>query len=324
VECSIGIDIGGTKIAAGIVDRSGRVLHRLTIPTPSAGKNDILVTLREVIQRLSTIEIKHETYSIVGVGIGTAGQIDFDSGRVLSGTVNIKEWNDVPLRDYVSEFSNLPVWVDNDVNVFALAEAHLGAAEGHRHVVCLTLGTGVGGGVISNGHLVRGAWGGAAELGHVSIDMNGPMCNCGLRGCLETYASGPGIARIYKEKLSSNIYPSVPSVDSLNSQMLEPQSITSKTVFQLMRDGDPIARETVELVVQALAVGIVNFIHTFNPTMVVLGGGVMNQGEWLCEAVAQKVYHLGIHSLVQPVQIRVAKLGSDAGLIGAAYQTWVY
>lgn len=156
MECSIGIDIGGTKIAAGIVDRSGRVLHRLTIPTPSEGRNDILAVLRELICRLSTIQLRDEKFSIVGVGIGTAGQIDFDSGRVLSGTLNIKGWNDVPLRQYVSEFSNLPVWVDNDVNVFALAEAHLGAAQHHQHVVCLTLGTGVGGGVISNGQLDSG------------------------------------------------------------------------------------------------------------------------------------------------------------------------
>lgn len=320
-EYSIGIDIGGTKIAAGIVSQSGQMVHRVSVPTPKMGRVAILERIESLIASLSEYARQHSLAPVVGIGIGTAGQVDFAHGRVQSGTINIRDWNDVPLRDHLASSTSLPVWVDNDVNVLALAEAHLGAAQGETDVICLALGTGVGGGVISDGRMVHGAWGSAAELGHVSVDMNGPMCNCGTRGCLELYASGTGIARMMQEKLARNATQNSPSYEHF---ILHREDITSRQVFEWMRTGDAIAREVVDTMVYALSVAMVGFIHAFNPTMVVMGGGVMQDGAWLLQRVEESTKCMGLQSLVRPVKFRLAELGPDAGLLGAAYQSWVY
>lgn len=318
---SIGIDIGGTKIAAGIVNSSGKVLIRKNIPTPQENRDGIFVILRQLIHSL-TLSAKDNGWELTGIGVGTAGQVDFQQGRVLSGTANIADWNDVPVRDELAKFTVLPVWIDNDVNVVALAEHHLGVAQGESNIVCITLGTGVGGGVISDGRLIRGAWGGASELGHISVHMDGPLCNCGFRGCLETYASGTGIANIMREKLADSSLNVKNSAFTLYKQ--DPKLITSQLVFQWMKEGDPIAIAVIREMITALSFGIVSFIHTFNPTMIVLGGGVMKEGMWIRDEVGETVRTLGIRSLVDPVKIEIAKLGAEAGMVGAAYQSWLY
>ncbi|XEC97383.1 ROK family protein [Paenibacillus tarimensis] len=319
-EYSIGIDIGGTKIAAGLVNRAGKVIGLSEVPTPNENRQGIYKVLRDLVHSLTRFAAR-QGIAVKGIGIGTAGQIDFAGGRVLSGTTNIADWNDVPLRDEMSKYISLPVWVDNDVNAAALAEYHFGAARGHNDAVCLTLGTGVGGGVITGGTLLRGAWGGAAELGHMTIDLNGPACNCGFRGCLETYASGTGIARSMREKLASFDTNDGPAYALFKK---DPSLITSRLVFEWKKNGDPLAVEAMNEMTTALSFGIVNLIHVFNPTMVVLGGGIMKDGEWIRDAVRQKAGTLGLRSLVDPVTIEIAELGAAAGLIGAAYQCWLY
>jgi glucokinase len=309
VNYSIGIDIGGTKIAAGLIDRKGEILYQLSLPTPKLGKENVLRKTRELIEEVLEWA-RHENYlPIAGIGIGTAGQIDFSTGTVLSGTTNIVDWNNVSLRDEIESYFSLPVWVDNDVNVIVLAERYLGAAKGAKDVVCLALGTGVGGGVISGGQIIRGSWGGGAELGHISIQMDGPLCNCGFRGCLELYASGTGIARMMKEKLEGK-------------ENIDP--FTSEKVFQLYHEGDTTAREVVNTMVKALSFGIISFIHTFNPSLIILGGGVMKNGDWILNAVKEELKQWGLRSLVDPVSILMAKLGPEAGVIGAAYQAFIY
>ncbi|CAM3779126.1 ROK family protein [Alicyclobacillus pomorum] len=322
MEYSIGIDIGGTKIAGAIVHQEGRIVTRKTVPTPEKGRHAVLQSLRLLLDALLEEAARLGVNPLVGIGIGTAGQIDFARGRVLSGTTNIPDWNDVPLRDILSESYDLPVWVDNDVNVMALAERSLGAAKGHDDVVCLALGTGVGGGVISGGHLVRGAWGGACELGHITVDMNGPDCSCGFRGCLEAYASGVAIARRMKHQLALAVGDAdTPAVRAYHK---DPDCVTSRAVFQWFKEGDPLATAVISETVQALAFGVVTLIHTFNPTIVVLGGGVMEDGEWLRALVERQVRTLGVRSLVDPVQIVLSTHGADAGVLGAAYQCFTY
>jgi glucokinase len=309
VSYSIGIDIGGTKIAAGFIDRKGNILYQLSVPTPQVGREEVLRKTRELIEEVLEWAEQEKYQPIAGIGIGTAGQIDFSTGTVLSGTTNIVDWNNVSLRNEIESYFSLPVWVDNDVNVIVLAENYLGAAKGAKDVVCLALGTGVGGGVISGGRMIRGSWGGGAELGHISIQMDGPMCNCGFRGCLELYASGTGIARMMKEKLGG-----IENTDS----------ITSEKVFRLYHEGDTTARDVVEKMVKALSFGIISFIHTFNPSLVILGGGVMKDGDWIISAVKEELKQWGLRSLVDPVSITMATLGPEAGLIGAAYQAFIY
>ncbi|NYE09008.1 glucokinase [Bacillus niacini] len=317
---SIGVDIGGTKISFGIVSHDGKILEKATYSTPQETRESIIDLMKEKItiflERAKLLKIQ-----IVGIGIGTAGQIDFEKGRVLSGTTNIKDWNDVPLRDIFTKKFDLPVWVDNDVNALTLAEQQLGVGKNVKDLICLALGTGVGGGVISGGNMIRGAWGGAAELGHITVDMNGPVCNCGLNGCLEVYSSGTGIANRMREKLKE-YHPVQDSKLSYYQGHLD--QVTSKVVFDLMNEGNHLAIEVVEKALEAFAYAIVSIIHTFNPSLIILAGGVLNDGNWFIKRVKDKVGGLGMQSLVSPVEFKMAELGPDAGLIGAALQPWVY
>lgn len=320
LEYSIGIDIGGTKIASGIVGRDGKIVEKAIYATPHETCESILVLLEEIIITLLE-NAKSRKIRIFGIGIGTAGQIDFKHGKVLSGTTNIKDWNDVPLRDIFTKKFNLPVWVENDVNALTLAEQQLGAGKKVNDLICLALGTGVGGGVISGGNMVRGAWGGGTELGHISVDMNGPSCNCGFNGCLEVYSSGTGIARMMREKLKEY---QAGNDSKLSYYKEHLDDVTSKVVFALMNEGNYLAIEVVETAIEALAYAIVSFIHTFNPSLIVLGGGVLQDCNWFLKKVQKKVRTHGIKSLVTPVEFKLAQLGPEAGLIGAALQSWVY
>ena len=317
MEYSIGVDIGGTKIAGGLVDQEGHIHHRVAISTPKEGRDAILQEIKRMVADLA----KRSMGPLRGIGVGTAGQVDFVRGKVLSGTSNIADWNDVPIREWLSETMNLPIFVDNDVNVMVVAETQLGVAKGYDDVVCLSLGTGVGGGVLSGGKMMRGVWGGAGELGHISVNMEGPLCNCGMRGCLETYASGPGIRQRYIEMWESN--------DANQESVFANQStitneITSRDVFQKMKTGDQLSVKLVQQMLKALSTAIVGMNHAFNPSMVVLGGGLMEDGEWICDEVSYQISHIGMRSLVDPVKIRKAKFGSETTLVGAALQCWFY
>ncbi|MBX6353326.1 MAG: ROK family glucokinase [Thermoflavifilum sp.] len=316
---SIGIDLGGTKIAAGIVADDGQLLHETSVPTPKTGRDDILGAIWRLVAELTRLAEERGWTPLIGIGVGTAGQVDFATGTVLRGTSNIEDWDDVPVRAWLGQHTDLPVWVDNDVNVLALAEKHLGAGRDADDVICLALGTGVGGGAIVGGHLLHGAFGGAAEFGHITVDMRGPVCKCGFRGCLELYASGTGIARLMREALA------VPELaDHPGRQAADLSRVSSRDVFAWYKAGDPVAHRVMADVFDALAAGVVSLIHTFNPRVVVLGGGVMRDGAWIRDAVEERVRRWGIPALVEGVDIRLAALGPEAGLVGAAWQAHVY
>ncbi|WP_442593834.1 ROK family protein [Neobacillus sp. D3-1R] len=312
MSVSIGIDIGGTKMAVGLLDRTGDILYKKVIQTPETGKNEIIHLLKGEINNLKDWANQNRIPDIVGIGIGTAGQIDFPNGRVLSGTTNIRDWNNVELRKEMESTFQIPVWVDNDVNVLLLAEKYLGVARGQDEVICFSLGTGVGGAVITKGEIMRGLFGAAAELGHISIDMHGPDCNCGFKGCLELYASGTGIARMMKDKLMTS------------NMTINKNEINSRLVFELYHKGNELAKEVIETSITALAFGVVSCIHTFNPGMIILGGGVVENGEWFVDLLKEKLKSLGLQSMIKPVKIVLAKLGPDSGLIGAGYQSFIY
>ncbi|WP_137792072.1 ROK family protein [Bacillus sp. E(2018)] len=313
-DISIGIDIGGTKIAAGLVTKKGTVVYKQVVPTATEGKDQVIFQLKQLLVDLFEATKRLGFPNVKGIGIGTAGQIDFENGIVRSGTDNIKNWNNVFLKEEVQKLYSMPVWIDNDVNVMALAESNLGAAKGYMHAVFLTIGTGIGGAVIQRGQLLHGDWGGAAELGHMSIDWNGPLCNCGFRGCLEAYASGTGVAdrmTAYFEK-----YP------ELHDGSLE--TISARNVFQWAKEGNPHAQFILDDAMDALAYGTVNIMHAFNPALLVFGGGIVDQHSWMISDLQNRVRKLGISSLVQPVSFVKAAFGDEAGLIGAAYQSFIY
>jgi glucokinase len=303
---NIGIDIGGTKIAAGIVDSAGSIVYQNKVLTPKAGRSEIIDSLKKIIRDMQE-HAKTNRLALGKIGIGTAGQVDFSHGMILSGTANIKDWGNIHLAGIISEFAGLPVYIDNDVNVLCLAEQQFGSAKGFREVVCLALGTGVGGAVITNGSMVRGAWGGAAELGHITIDINGKECNCGMKGCLETYASGTWIARRMIELIE---------IKKLHQDY--PAEITGEEVFHLYQKGDPLAEETVSIMIRGLSYGLVNFIHTFNPQVIVLGGGVMSGGQWIIDRLKIELQKIGLQTLIRGTEIRLSGLDSRSGVVGAA------
>ncbi|MFC4025088.1 ROK family protein [Oceanobacillus longus] len=315
MEYSIGIDIGGTKIATGIVGQQGNVRYKRIHPTPNSTNREIVDLLKQTVSEYMKLATE-ENINLVSVGIGSAGQIDYKNGRILSGTVNIKDWNNIDIRESLSHTTNLPIYLDNDANTFAIAEHQLGSGKGVDDLVCLTLGTGIGGGIVSDGNVIRGKWGGAAELGHMSVNFNGPDCNCGSKGCIETYASGTGIANRMREKLNS--------IDAGKriSYTEHPDMLTSKEVFEWNKTGLPEAKEVIDQAITALSFGIVNMIHTFNPSLIIFGGGLAEANRWLIEEVQNKVNAIGMPSLVKGVEMKVSKLGYDTGLIGAAYQVW--
>ncbi|MER2261086.1 MAG: ROK family protein [Psychrobacillus sp.] len=316
MEYSIGIDIGGTKIATGIVGREGNVLSKRIYPTPSSTNKEIVELLTETVDDYLRIATE-KGMELVSVGIGSAGQIDYKRGKILSGTVNIKDWNNIDIRKSLSLITNLPIYLDNDANTFAIAEHQLGSGRGVDDVVCLTLGTGIGGGIISGGNVIRGKWGGAAELGHMSVNFNGPDCNCGSKGCIETYASGTGIANRMKEKLCLS------NSGEFTYYKENPHLLTSKEVFAWRKEGLTEAMEIIEQSIKALTFGVVNIIHTFNPSMIVFGGGLAEANSWLISEVKKSLETIGMSSLVKDVELKISKLGQDAGLIGAAYQVWM-
>lgn len=316
MEYSIGIDIGGTKIATGIVGREGNVLSKRIYPTPSSTNKEILELLTETVGDYIRIATE-KGMELVSVGIGSAGQIDYKRGKILSGTVNIKDWNNIDIRKSLSLITNLPIYLDNDANTFAIAEHQLGSGKGVDDVVCLTLGTGIGGGIISGGNVIRGRWGGAAELGHISVNFNGPDCNCGSKGCIETYASGTGIANRMKEKLRLS------NRAEFTYYKENPHLLTSKEVFVWREQGSIEAIEIIDQTIKALTFGVVNIIHTFNPSMIIFGGGLAEANSWLISEVKKSLETIGMSSLVKDVELKISKLGQDAGLIGAAYQVWM-
>jgi glucokinase len=261
--------------------------------------------LQSIERMLDSAPRAAQSAAIQGIGIGSAGQIDFSTGTVAFAVDTLPGWTGTRIKARTAErFPDLPVIVDNDVNVAAVAEQRIGAASGLRNFICLVLGTGIGGAIVVDGKLVRGTYGGAGELGHVSVDFNGPRCSCGNRGCLELYASGPGIARIAREGSFS--------------------FADSRQVIEAWLAGDSQANQVMDIVIRALASGISGFIHTFNPEAVIIGGGVAQAGERFLHSIRQETERRTSAAMWKAVQLEPAAAGNHAGVIGAALQMWHY
>lgn len=305
---AIGVDVGGTKIHAGIVDGQGKVLHSINLPT-LAGQKKVPERITEAIEALLAEPSIRDAYPIQGIGIGTAGQVNRSDGSIRFASEILPGYTGVPLKRLVEERFGVPVYVDNDVNVLVLTEKTLGTGRGAGHILCIALGTGVGGAVFAEGRLVHGAWGGAGELGHLSVDFNGLPCVCGGVGCLEQYASGTGIAKRMQAKLLS-----------LGS---EPASqVDAREVLSRWQSGDPAAVEVMDETFAALGAAISSLIHTLNPEMVVIGGGVAEAGEPFFERIREETAKRSMKSFSENVKIVQAHQGNLSGMIGAALQVF--
>jgi glucokinase len=305
---SIGVDIGGTKVAAGVVDDNGEVLDQLRRPTPS---HDVDETEDAIIEVVNELAGRHD---VVAVGIGAAGWIASDRATVLFSPH--LAWRNEPLRDSLADRIGLPVVVENDANAAAWAEYRYGAARGERVVACITLGTGIGGGLVVSGTLFRGAHGVAGEWGHMCVVSGGRRCACGNRGCWEMYASGTALARDAREL--AEVSP-VAAHRMLELAGGEPGRLTGHHVTVAAREGDPSAVEIFTTMGRWLGLGIADLAAVLDPSCVVIGGGLCEAGDLLLgparEAFAGALTGRGFRPAAE---IRLAAFGPDAGMIGAA------
>lgn len=304
----IGVDLGGTKVRAVLTDGSGTFLARAEKPTEAEmGLDHVLNNITEVVN--AVIE-RADPAHLVGIGIGAPGPLNPSTGVVYS-PPNLPGWSNVPLRDIMEERFKLPVFLGNDANLAALGEYTFGAGKDYRFLVYLTVSTGVGGGIIEDGRILNGARGAAGELGHMTIDLNGPRCNCGNLGCLEILASGTAIKRRAIEMLETGRASLLPQ---LAQNKLE--DVTAEMVALAATQGDEAARELLYQTGVYLGVGVTNILHLFNPEIVVIGGGVSQIGEPLFAPLRQVVEERAMIAFREGVPIVPTSLGGDIGLYG--------
>jgi glucokinase len=311
---AIGIDIGGTKVAGGVVDEAGRILQRTRRDTPHRSTSPKVVedTIIECVDEL--LAMADDGDQMVAVGIGAAGFVSEDRATVVFAPH--LSWRNEPLRDALQERLALPITVDNDANAAAWAEATFGAARGESHVVMITLGTGIGGGLIIDGRVQRGRFGIAGEFGHMQVVPDGLRCECGNRGCWEQYASGNALVREARAMIEAGS----PMVADLLARLgSDRAALTGPFITEAARDGDATAQELLTDIGEWLGVGMANLAAAFDPGLFVVGGGVSAADELLLgparEAFRRQLTGRGYRPEAGIVR---ARLGSDAGLIGAA------
>jgi glucokinase len=306
------IDLGGTKIIAAIVSHQGQVMAKEYHPTlakegPSSVINRVFLAIDRLFETRS-IDLS-QLYSI---SIAAAGAIDLDRGVVTS-SPNLPGWHDVPLRNIVSSKYKVNTCLINDASAGALGEHEFGAGRGVNNLIFLTVGTGIGGGIIINGSLYLGLSGSAGEIGHTTIDVNGPRCSCGNIGCLETLASGTAIAGEAIRRIGHG-------ERSILTEMVEGkiENITAELVGMAAQGGDSLALEVISQAATYLGVGMVNLVNLFNPEMIIVGGGVMQMADLLLEPARQVVKERAFSLAAQAVRIVPTQLGDDAAVLGAA------
>jgi glucokinase len=314
MEWVIGIDIGGTNCVGGAVAVDGsRAIATVTQPTlASQGAGAVVADLAAMTARIAAdVRADDAAAHILGVGVGAPGPLDLKRGVVLL-TPNLG-WTDVPLRDMMADATGLEVALENDANCAVLAETWVGAARGGRWVIGLTLGTGIGGAIVNEGKLHRGASDAAGEFGHMVIDLNGPLCGCGNRGCLEALASGRNIARRAQQLIRCGR----PSrlADLVEGHVDE---ITAELVYRAAAEGDEMSQQVTADTARFLGIGVANYVNIFNPDIVVILGGVAAAGDALFTPLRAQVAERAFRSMVEVCRIVPGALGGLAGVYGAA------
>ena len=309
----IGIDLGGTSVKLAILTTAGDIQEKWSIKTNILDEGSHIVPdiIESIKHRFETHGLTKEDF--LGIGMGSPGVIDPEAGTVI-GAYNLN-WKTLQLvkQQFEAELG-LPFFIDNDANVAALGEQWVGAGENNPDVVFMTLGTGVGGGVIAAGNLVRGVKGAGGELGHITVDFEAPFaCTCGKKGCLETVASATGIVNLTRR------YAEEYAGDAKLKQMIDDgQEVTAKDVFDLAKEGDDLALIVYRHFSDYLGVACANIAAVLNPAYIVLGGGVSAAGEFLLEGVRKVFAENSFPQIKESTQLVLATLGNDAGVLGAA------
>ena len=301
----IGVDLGGTKISTAISTIEGNILANVVLPT-KAEEGEVAV-LGRIIQSIDEVIVGSSTSidEVEAIGIGSPGPLDAKKGIIIT-TPNL------PFKDYnlvqpLKEKYNIPVYLDNDANAAAIGEYMFGAGKGKESIIYFTVSTGVGGGAVLDGKVYRGHTSNALEIGHTTVDPNGPRCNCGNLGCLEAMSSGTAIAKKGKEAVSTNVETSLKKHDT----------VTSYEVFKEAEAGDEVAKDIIDNALTYLGIGVANAISTFDPEMIIIGGGVSKAGDIVFDTVKKVVNKRCFKSMAESCEIVPAGLGSDAGVVGA-------
>lgn len=309
---TVGIDLGGTNIKAGLVDETGRIVYKESVKTHA--ERDAAAIVKDMGQLALRVIANAGVADgpVQAVGIGSPGTPSNTAG-ILVYSSNLP-FRNAPIRQDIRQIIDLPVYIENDANVAALAESAFGAARGSRHSVTITLGTGVGGGIIINRRIYSGFNGAGGEIGHMVIHTDGEPCPCGRRGCLESYASATALAR--ETERAARMCPG----SLLNRLIAENNGrADGRTAFRGMRQGDLAAAGVVDRYIQNLAEGLANIVNCLMPEVMVIGGGVCNEGDALLLPVRERVASLIYPAVGVPMpEIRLAELGNNAGIVGAA------
>ncbi|HBI85285.1 MAG TPA: glucokinase [Ruminococcus sp.] len=308
----IGIDLGGTNIVAGLVDENYNILKKVSRKTNRPRPAEEIAADMAACALDAIREGGLTPEQVEWIGIGTPGIANSATG-IIEYSNNL-DFHNVPMVKWISEATGRPAFVENDANAAAYGEYVAGAAKGAANAVCITLGTGVGGGVVIDGKIYAGSNFAGAELGHTVLNMDGPQCTCGRRGCFEVYSSATGLIRMTNEAMEKH------PESAMHAMAKEHGKVSARTAFDCMRKGDKTAKEVVDFYIRALAAGITNMINIFQPDVLCIGGGVCNEGDALLlpvrELVAKEVY---TRDSEKNAEIVIAKLGNDAGIIGAAF-----
>lgn len=307
----VGIDLGGTSIKAGLVDEQGKILCKATCPTlVERGARPVVDDMAKL--SLEVIEKGGYTLQDVkAIGVGLPGIQDPRTG-VVPFCTNLY-WHEVPVIEWMQETINKPIYIGNDATVAGLAESVAGVSAGIENSVFLTLGTGVGGGIVLGGKVYSGTNGVGSELGHMITVIDGELCTCGNRGCWERYASATALIRMGRE--AAEKHPESQIAASVNGRL---DDITAKTVIDAAKAGDEAANEVFERYVYYLCAGLVNIINFIDPEVIVLGGGVSHAGQFLLDAVNRRLPSMVFYKTMPYARVALATLGNDAGIIGAA------
>lgn len=311
VKKIIGIDLGGTTVKMALLSLKGDIEIQWSIPTNTKqnGKyiiNDIIESIKGFLKKNG-----YSTNDIEGIGMGSPGQIDYEKGTV-KGAFNLGWQEEQEVKHLFREAFNLPFFIDNDANVAALGERWRGAGKNTSDVVFITLGTGVGGGIVANGQLLHGTRGSAGEIGHMIVNLEGFQCTCGNRGCLETVASATGVVQLLKAEITQKDYES-PLKDLLSNKIL-----TAKDIFDAAKTGDKLALEVIDQFSTYLGLACSQLANALNPDFIVIGGGVSAAGNFLLKKVQEKFLLYAFPTVLESTGLALATLGNNAGIIGAA------
>lgn len=309
----LGIDLGGTTIKFGIMTLEGEIQEQWAIPTNilENGSHIVPDIVESIRYRLEMYQLSSE--DILGIGMGSPGSIDRDK-KTVTGAYNLNWADEQEVGSVIESELGIPFAIDNDANVAALGERWVGAGENNPDVVFVTLGTGVGGGIIADGNLIHGIAGAGGEIGHIIVDTEtGFECTCGNKGCLETVASATGVVRVARQLAES-----YEGASPIKAAIDKGEDVTSKDVFVAAAEGDSFADSVVEKVSSYLGLATANISNILNPSTVVIGGGVSAAGEFLRSRVEKYFMQYAFPTVRKSTVIKIAELGNDAGILGAA------